>query len=178
MKCTVGPGLSKKNVETNKRPLCIQSFTEVSHLQIWQVWIHCQWLVAAQNRRRGRMQETKKTSSGQTTVQEMMCRHQQKLHTRCIVFGESVLQSLTWTTWADVNKIKASKCHSVPVLQCICMIENVNSRTLLTRWMTEKMSFDTFFLFWLIVGASAKNPVKNLKIRTWAVWSTDRSILG
>ena len=91
-------------------------------------------------------------------------------------FGENVLQSLTRTTLADVNKIKASKCHSVPVLQCVCMIENVSSRTLLTRWRTEKVFFD-IVLFWLISGASAENPVKNLKIWTQAVLSTDRSTL-
>ena len=42
--------------------------------------------------------------------------------------------------------------HSVPVLQCVCMIENVSSRTLLTRWMTEEVSFDTLVLvdWWCI----------------------------
>ena len=63
-------------------------------------------------------EECKKTSSDQSTaVQEMACPHQQKLHTWCVAFGESVLQSLTRTTWADVNKIKVSECHSLPVLQ-------------------------------------------------------------
>ena len=104
LKCMAGPDWLKKK---NEHQLCIQSFTEVSHLQIWWVWIHCRWQVAAQNQRRGRMQETKKTSSYQTTaVQEITCWHQQKLHTRCIAFGESVVQILTRTTWTDVNKIK------------------------------------------------------------------------
>ena len=77
----------------------------------------------------------KKASSNQTTtIQEMTCRHKQKLHTRCVAFGESNLQSLTRTTWAEVNKIKASMCHSVPVLQCVCMIENVSLCTLLTEY--------------------------------------------
>ena len=43
--------------------------------------------------------------------------------------------------------------------------------------MIEKLSFDTV-LFWLIGGASIENQVKNLKIRTEALQSTDRSILG
>ena len=155
-----------------------EALWQLSHLQIWQVWIHCQWKVAPQNRRRGRMQKNKETSSDQTTsVQGMTCRHQQKLLTWCVAFRESVLQSLTRATWADVNKINASECDSVPVLQCVCMIENVSSCALLTRWMTEKVSIDTF-LFWLICGACAKNPIKSLKIHTQAVWSTDRSILG
>ena len=50
-----------------------ESFTEVSHLQIWRVKIQSfRWQVAAGNRqRRGRMQETKKRSSNQTaTIQE------------------------------------------------------------------------------------------------------------
>ena len=35
------------------------------------------------------MQETKETSSDQTSaVQEMTCRHQRKQHTRCIAFEE------------------------------------------------------------------------------------------
>ena len=152
---------------------------EVSHLHMWRVWIHCQWQVSAQNRRRGRMQETKKISSDQTTtVQEMRCQHQQKLHTRCIVFGKSVLQSLTTTTWAYVNKIKSSECHSLPVLQCVRMIENVSLHTLLTRWMTEKCSLTLFCFGWLVVYPQKKNWIKILKIRTQAVWNTDRSILG
>ena len=40
------------------------------------------------------MHETKETNSDQTTnVQERTRQHQQKQHTRCIVFGESVLRS-------------------------------------------------------------------------------------
>ena len=65
------------------------------------------------------------------------------------------------------NKIMPFKCPSVPVLQCVCMIEKCEFM----------LSCDTF-LFWLIGGASTKNPVKNLEIQTWAVRSTDRSILG
>ena len=148
---------------------------EVSHLKIgrFEFTVSDKWLHKTKEE-----ENCKETSSNHTTtVQERMCRHQQKLHTGCIAFGESVLQSLTRMTWADVNKIKPSKCCSVPVLQCVCMIENVSSRTLLTGWTTEKVSFDTF-LFWLIGGAATKNLVKNLKICTRAVWSTDRSILG
>ena len=88
------------------------------------------------------MQETKETSSNQTSaVQEMTCRHQRKQHTRCIAFEEIVYSLLSRTTFAladgtladvnkikasecllsrttlaDVNKIEVSKCHSVPVL--------------------------------------------------------------
>ena len=41
------------------------------------------------------MHEIKETNSDQTTVvQERMRWHQRKQHTRCIVFGESVLRSL------------------------------------------------------------------------------------
>ena len=43
--------------------------------------------------------------------------------------------------------------------------------------MIKILSFDTFFVlidWWCI---RRKNPVKNLKIQTQAVWSTDRSIL-
>ena len=36
-------------------------------------------------------------------------------------------------TLADVNKIKVSKCRSVPVLSCICIIENVRTHTVLAR---------------------------------------------
>ena len=169
LKCTADPDWSKK---------FLNQWTYICHLHIWWVWIHCQWQVAAQNWRSGRMQETKETSYNQTTtIQEKTCQHQQKLHAQCIAFRKSIVQSLTRTTWADVNKIKASKCHSLQVLQCICMIKNVSSHTLLIRWMTETVSFVTF-LFWLIGGASVKNLVKNLKIQTQAVWSTDRSILG
>ena len=80
------------------------------------------------------MQETKETSSDQTsTVQEMTCRHQRKQHTRlllrkfCRVFYPERLLAdinkikaseclLSRTTLADINKIEASECHSVPVL--------------------------------------------------------------
>ena len=88
------------------------------------------------------MQETKETSSEQTsTVQEMTCRHQRKQHTWCIALKEilyGLLSRATFaladgtladvnkikasecllsrTTLADVNKIGASECHSVPVL--------------------------------------------------------------
>ena len=164
LKCAPGPDWSKKCLYKWTSSLHSKLFTEVSHLQIWWVWIHCQWQLAAQNQTRGKMPETKETSSDQTTtVPERTCQHKQKLRTQCIAFGESVLQSLTRTTWADVNKIKAAECHSVPFLQCVCIIENVSSRTLFTRWMTKKVSFDTF-LFWLIGGASTKNLVKNLKV--------------
>ena len=44
-------------------------------------------------------EECKKTSCDQrTTIREIMCGHQQKLHTGCVALGESVLQSLTRTT--------------------------------------------------------------------------------
>ena len=145
---------------------------------MWRVWIRsCRWQVYAQNQRRGRMQEAKETSYDQTTmVEERMCWHQQKLHTRCIAVGESVLQSLTGTTLADVNKIKGSKCHSVPVLQCVCMIENVSSHILLTRW---NWPLTLFCFGWFMVHPPIKSS-ENLNIRTQAVWSTDtdRSILG
>ena len=70
------------------------------------------------------MQETKETSSDQTsTVQEMTCWHQRKQHTRCIAFEEilySLLSRKTFAladrTLADVNKIQAYECHCVPVL--------------------------------------------------------------
>ena len=40
------------------------------------------------------MHETKEANSDQTTAfQERTLRHQGKQHTRCIVFGESVVQS-------------------------------------------------------------------------------------
>ena len=86
------------------------------------------------------MQETKETSSDQTsTVQEMTCWHQRKQHTQCIAFEEilyGLLSRMTFTladgtladvnkimacllsrtTLADINKIETSECHSVPVL--------------------------------------------------------------
>ena len=88
-----------------------------------------------------------------------------------IVFGESVLRS---SIENDFRRYKQDKV--VRVLR-VCIIEDVSWHTVLTRWMIEKLSFDTV-LFWLIGGAAAKNPVKNLTVRTEAVWSTDRSILG
>ena len=36
-------------------------------------------------------------------------------------------------TLANVNKIKASECHTVRVLYCICIMENVSSHTVLTK---------------------------------------------
>ena len=80
-----------------------------------------------QKRKNARNQENKVWPDNNSS------RNQQKLHTWCVAFVENVLQSLTWRTWADVNKIKASERHSVPVLQYVCMIENVSSHTLLTR---------------------------------------------
>ena len=100
--------------------------TEVSHLHIWRVCKQSgQSQVTARKRGRGgRMQEIKETSSDQTSaVQEMTCRHQRKQHTRCIAFEEILYGLLPRTTvaladgtLADVKKIKASECHSVPVL--------------------------------------------------------------
>ena len=52
----------------------------------------------------------------------------------------------------------------------------VHSLFLLDEW--QKKCPLTLFLFWLIIGASTKSLVKNLKIRTRAVWSTDRCIWG
>ena len=95
-------------------------------------------------------EECKKTSSDQTTIQEMW-RHQQKLHTQCVAFGESVLRSLTKAPWADVNKMMASECYSVPVLPCVCIIGNVSTHTLLTRWMTEKCPLTLFCFGWLVM---------------------------
>ena len=54
-----------------------------------------------------------RTNSDQTrTVSERMHQHQQKQHTWCIVFGESVLQSSIQNNFADVNKIKSSECSA------------------------------------------------------------------
>ena len=53
----------------------------------------------------------------------------------------------------------------------------MSSHTVLTSLMIETLTFDTV-LFRLIGGVSAKNLVKNLKIQTYSVGSTDRSILG
>ena len=82
-------------------------------------WIQsCQWQVATWNQQKGgRMHENKETSSGQTTaVQERTRRCQRKQHTewQCIVFGESVVQSLIENEFSRWNKIKAS----VSVILC------------------------------------------------------------
>ena len=109
-----------KTVYWTKEHQLHRNFTEESHLQIKQVdyeavsdkGLH-------ETDRGGRMHETKETSSDQTrTIQERMCHHQWKQHTRCIAFGESVLRTLIQNDFqfTDVNKIKASECHRVLVL--------------------------------------------------------------
>ena len=84
------------------------------------------------------MHETKETNSDQTTtVQERTRRHQRKQHTRCIVFGESVLRSL----------IENDKQNKIVRVYCVCIIEDVSSHTVLTRRMIEKkLTFDTVLL--------------------------------
>ena len=84
------------------------------------------------------MHETKKTNSNQTkNVQERKRQHQRKQHTLCIVFLEKVFCGLrSRTTFADVNKIKSSKCS-------VCIIENVCSHSVLTRLTVEDLTFDT-----------------------------------
>ena len=68
------------------------------------------------------MQETKETSSDQTsTVQEMTCRHQQKQHTRCITFEEIFLWSFVDNDFStnrwDFSRRKQSKGVRVSFIQ-------------------------------------------------------------
>ena len=73
------------------------------------------------------MHKTEETNSDQTTnVQERTRRHQRKQHTRCIVFGESVLRSSIMNDFVDVNKIKWFECSA-------SVVENVSSHTVLAR---------------------------------------------
>ena len=65
------------------------------------------------------MHETKETNSDQTTtIQERTCRHQ---HTRCIVFGESVVRS------SIKNNFRGCKqSHPTVVRLCICSCEFIH----------------------------------------------------
>ena len=139
----------------------------------------------------------KETSSDQTTtIQERMRRHQRKQRTWCIAFGESVLWSLIQNNFSKCKHNKASEFHNVPVLFCVCIIENV---TVLTRQMIEKLSFDTFLIDWWCIRQKKKKRSGQKSENTdtgcleyWQkyfgagrsgdvalqVWSTDRSIMG
>ena len=69
------------------------------------------------------MQETKETSSDQTSaIQEMTCRHQEKQHTRCIAFEEILYGLLSRTTFAlasrrDFSRRKQNKGVRVSFIQ-------------------------------------------------------------
>ena len=77
----------------------------------------------------------------------------------CIVFGESVVQSLIQNDFSRCEQNKCVRVSVCPVLQCVCIIENVSSRAVLTRWMIEKCPSALFGLFWLIGGASTEKKI-------------------
>ena len=88
--------IGQKSFQTNEHRLCIGSFTEVSHLQIWRVWVHSQWHVAAVNRTRGRMQETKETSSDQKPFKKgrvSIC--------RSLTLGALLLEKVFCSLWQE-----------------------------------------------------------------------------
>ena len=93
LKCTAGPDWPRKFI----KPMNINfAYKALQKLVIFryggfEVTVSDKWLHKMKEE-----EECKKTSSDQSTaVQEMACPHQQKLHTWCVAFGESVLQSLT-----------------------------------------------------------------------------------
>ena len=164
--------------QTNEYQLCLWSFTEDIHLQIRPVWIRsCRWQVATQNwRRGGRMQETKETSSDQTTtVQEKTCRHQRKQHTRCIASGGSVLRSLIQNDFSRCKQnkgVRASQCASFVVRLYNWKCEFTYCSLLLTRQIVEKLSIDNFCFDWLAVHPQRKSSKKseNMDVGCLAYW--------
>ena len=91
----------------------------VSHLQVWWVWVRsCRWQVTARNwRRGGRMQETKeKAPIRQQPFKKVCVGVSERSTCGALLWGKVFCGLCCGTTLVDVNKIEASKCHSVPIL--------------------------------------------------------------
>ena len=102
-----------------------------SEVECW--WSYCSLTFAYFKAFPG-LKYTAGTSSDQTTtIQERTVGiSKSSLH------GALLLEKMFWglqsrMTFVDVNKVKACECYGVPVLWCVCLIENVSSRSVLTK---------------------------------------------
>ena len=62
-------------------------------------------------------------------------------------------------------------CHSMPVLECVCMIKNVSSHSLLTRWMTEIVLWHFFVLVhWWCIHTKGRQKSENMDTGCLEYW--------
>ena len=121
-------------------------------------------------------EETKKTSRQQPFKKWRVGISKKAAHTvRCCFWRKCSAVFDQNDFWADVNKIKASECHGVPVLQWVCMnntmIENVSSLTLLTKWITEKVLWHFFVLvdWWHIDLQKIQSNIWKYRLRLFGI---------
>ena len=127
-------------------------------------------------RRRGRMQENELQSDNNRSRNEILVSAEAAHTVRCF-----------WRKYSTVfDKNNLSRCQQNKGVLSVIVCQFCSASVWLKMWvhtlflqgeLQKKCPLSFFGFGWLEVHRQ-KNLVKNLKIQTQAVWSTDRSILG